>query len=141
MLADERDVLASDCEAVGRPISTPTPEFQYKFVGSAGPDFMVVPYGWNRASFYARGGDDRIQTYGGSLVDGGAGNDRLRSGASPYSDTIRGGPGNDVIFVRDRDLPFARGDKVFCGSGTDTVYVDDNKDKPASDCENVRRAR
>ncbi len=134
VLADRQDSIASDCEAIGRPKGD-----GFKFVGSSGPDFMVIPYGWSPARIYGRGGADRIQTSlaGESRVEGGDGNDRLRS-ARYASDDIRGGAGNDVIYVREKNPTSRDADKVKCGSGRDTVYAD-GKDKVARDCEKVKR--
>jgi Ca2+-binding RTX toxin-like protein len=135
VLADKQDSVASDCEAVGRPKG----EGSFKFVGSSGPDFMVIPYGWSPARIYGRGGADRIQTSiaGESRVEGGDGNDRLRS-ADEARDDVRGNAGRDTIYVRDTNPRTGNEDKVKCGAGRDTVYAD-SKDKIARDCEKVKR--
>ena len=51
----------------------------------------------------------------------------------PGSDTLDGGPGDDVIDARDREE-----DMIDCGPGNDTVYVDITEDG-VFDCENVVR--
>jgi len=77
-------------------------------------------------------GDDCLQGRGGpDKVSGLAGNDALRGGRG--RDRLRGGEGRDVIRA-------ARGsrDRIDCGPGRDTAYVDASKDRWRH-CEKVRR--
>jgi Ca2+-binding RTX toxin-like protein len=75
------------------------------------------------------GNDD---CYGGSGFDGvscGPGNDRIDGGFG--EDDLFGGPGDDTILAAD-----GQADRVNCGVGTDTAYVD-GLDLVNDDCENV----
>jgi hypothetical protein len=77
-----------------------------------------------------RAGND--DCYGGSGFDEvscGAGNDRIDGGFG--EDDLFGGPRNDTISAAD-----GRADRVNCGTGTDTAYVD-RRDRVNEDCENV----
>lgn len=66
-------------------------------------------------------------------VKGTHGNDRMRG--TRRRDRVTGGRGNDVIDVRGGGR-----DRVRCGPGDDTVYVD-RRDRVARDCENVKGGR
>jgi hypothetical protein len=84
------------------------------------------------------GGND--DCYGGSGFDEvscGPGNDRIDGGFG--QDDVFGGPGNDTILAAD-----GQEDRVNCGVGTDTAYVD-QKDivdpAQATICENLFVAR
>lgn len=98
--------------------------------GGAGADRLIGGPGKD----YLNGGS------GDDLLEGGAGNDRLVG--SDGNDTILAGPGNDTVFGEDGDdLIGARDgkvDRIYCGSGDDTVIAD-RFDKVAASCENVRR--
>jgi RTX calcium-binding nonapeptide repeat (4 copies) len=75
------------------------------------------------------GNDD---CYGGSgfdVVSCGPGNDRIDGGFG--QDDLFGGPGDDTILAAD-----GQEDRVNCGVGTDTAYVD-GLDRVNDDCENV----
>lgn len=78
------------------------------------------------------GGDDLHGEAGDDTIIGGAGNDEIIGGSG--ADRLRGGAGNDRIDAV--DVP-ARGDRVSCGGGRDTVTVD-RLDR-VSGCERVRR--
>ncbi|HET6937533.1 MAG TPA: hypothetical protein VFI19_02960, partial [Nocardioides sp.] len=65
---------------------------------------------------------------GADVIDGGAGNDSLDPG--PGADVVRGGTGNDTISVRD-----GVADSVDCGDGVDTVVAD--RADVLRGCENV----
>ena len=88
-------------------------------------------YGLGAADTIAgRAGND--DCYGGSGFDEvscGNGNDRMDGGFG--EDDLFGGPGNDKILAAD-----GRVDRVNCGLGTDTAYVD-RLDRVNDDCENV----
>ncbi len=98
------------------------------------------------------GGNERRPKGGDKVLDGGSGNDLVRSGVgsdnavggrgndflneSPREaseDNYDGGPGDDVFAVNNR--PAAK-DVVVCGSGFDRVLAD-RKDVVAGDCERV----
>jgi Ca2+-binding RTX toxin-like protein len=80
-------------------------------------------------------GDDVIRGEGGNdTINGGNGNDTIKGGRGadtlldndpnvPDIDIINGGDGNDTIDVREGDPNDAQ-DKVDCGPGTDTVFID-----------------
>ena len=77
-------------------------------------------------------GDDCLRGRGGSdKLSGRPGDDTLRGGRG--QDRLRGGTGDDVIRA-------ARGrrDRIDCGPGRDTAYVDASKDRWRH-CEKVRR--
>jgi Ca2+-binding RTX toxin-like protein len=69
---------------------------------------------------------------GDDVLTGGAGNDRLTGGLG--FDRIAGGPGNDRIDARD-----GKHDRVDCGAGRDTAFVDPG-DTVNRNCELVHRA-
>ena len=74
-------------------------------------------------------GDDTVRGGPGSdVVDGGGGNDTIDPG--PGGDVVRGGAGNDTISVRD-----GVADSVDCGDGVDTVTAD--RSDVLTGCENV----
>ena len=86
-------------------------------------------------------GDDRLAGNGGAnlldgaegddLLAGGAGADRLQGGAG--NDAIRGGSGNDAI-----NFPGpASADRIFCGSGRDSIGTAFQRDLVAEDCESL----
>jgi hypothetical protein len=66
-------------------------------------------------------GDDHVQTYDNSVVDGGAGNDMIQVGGSS---TVTGGAGDDYIKVTgdNSTINFAKGD------GNDVVRIDNGSD-------------
>jgi Ca2+-binding RTX toxin-like protein len=73
-----------------------------------------------------RGGNDTIDgNLGNDTIDGGGGNDTIIDNLDtvPDIDTITGGKGDDIIDVREGDVNDTP-DKVDCGPGTDTVFVD-----------------
>ena len=74
-----------------------------------------------------RGGADTIDGGNGNdTINGGGGNDRITDiGVVPDVDIITGGNGDDIIDVREGALNDAP-DKVDCGPGIDTVFVDAN---------------
>ncbi|HEX8075174.1 MAG TPA: hypothetical protein VF545_09350 [Thermoleophilaceae bacterium] len=135
MLADSDDVVAADCEAIGRPAGRGRKLFE----GSAGDDFMGAPYGWHNARMYARAGDDVIQPpqEGQNLIDLGPGDDRVAQ-AGGAVDRVRGGSGRDFIDMYDGVDGPGYSDRIRCGSGHDRVIAD-RKDTVASDCESVKR--
>lgn len=80
------------------------------------------------------GGDGNDTVIGGDGADtlyGGAGADVVRGGNG--RDTLYGGPGADTIRAMD-----GHADKVVCGDGNDTVYVD-WRDTVSTTCENLNR--
>jgi len=97
-------------------------------------------------------GDDLIK--GGPAHDeigGGTGDDRLISGRDHSLDRVYGSGGNDMIFVRGRDLADAgRGDdevfatyptsdmEIFCGPGEDTVVFNEETKASTFDCEHIK---
>ncbi len=126
------------------------------YVGTDGPEEIVVRQVLDTVKIQGRGGDDVLKAADGAdSVDGGAGNDVIDAGFG--DDTIVGGPGkdrisadtaggdcgpywcktdfgNDTIDVRDGEV-----DSVDCGAGTDTVTADAD-DVIAPNCESVNRA-
>lgn len=66
-------------------------------------------------------------------VVGGQGPDRLK-GQAGVGNRLEGGPGNDLLDVRDD--PDVR-DEVFCGAGSDVALTDD-VDTASDDCEDAR---
>jgi Ca2+-binding RTX toxin-like protein len=126
------------------------------FVGGEGPDtFMLL---FTNGVVEGRGGNDTIagSDYA-DRIDGGAGDDQLSGGfgddaitGGPGRDDIAGdrtaaceygpiygvctiGSGNDTIYAQDGEA-----DKVDCGPGADTAYVD--AIDSVVDCENVQVA-
>jgi Ca2+-binding RTX toxin-like protein len=109
--------------------------------GTFGPDDLE---GTNQADrIYGLGAADTItgkagndDCYGGSGADTircGDGNDRIDGGFG--EDKLFGGPGDDTISAADGQM-----DRVSCGQGTDTAYVDEFDvvvDNLLSRCENV----
>lgn len=94
-----------------------------------------------------RGGDGDDSLFGGQGSDrlhGGPGNDSLKgekqfSDGRPASDHIAGEAGDDFIDALD-----TRRDRIYCGTGLDTAYADDNRgaDRPDvvdDSCEEVTR--
>jgi len=88
---------------------------------------------------YGMGGNDRLNgSDGNDVLDGGSGNDEIEAGGG--RDVIRGGPGNDSIDLGPLDLTaHPQSGSVSCGSGQDTVNIQDNTaSAPVSaDCERV----
>ena len=127
-----------------------------RFVGTDGPDEVVLRQVGEASELVGLGGDDRLRGGDGpDRLDGGPGADSLDGGfgddtivAGPGRDTISAdlaggdcGPlwcklpyGNDTVDVRDGEA-----DSVTCGAGTDTVLADP-ADTVAPDCETVTRA-
>jgi hypothetical protein len=99
-----------------------------KLAGTAAGDHIV-----------GRGGDDRINGAGGDdCVAGEGGNDRVRGGAGGDElrggrgrDRLAGGAGDDVIRARKGSA-----DRINCGAGDDTVYLDNRRDR-ARHCETI----
>ena len=84
--------------------------------GRSGRDRLTGGQGRDR--LYGGLGGDRISGgEGGDVLDGGPGNDRIAAG--PGANRIRAGRGNDFV-----DAENGRRDRVFCGSGRDTVQAD-----------------
>jgi Ca2+-binding RTX toxin-like protein len=101
-----------------------------KLTGSAGGDRIRGHGGADRIN--AGAGDDCASGQGGAdRIKGGDGADVLKGGRG--RDRIKGGKGADVIRVR-------RGgrDRVNCGPGKDTVYLNKRFDR-AHNCEKVHR--
>jgi Ca2+-binding RTX toxin-like protein len=119
--------------------------------GGDGDD--VLDGGTGGDILFGRAGSDSIRgeagrdtvygSTGADAVDAGSGDDRLSGGdaadelvAGPGRDQVSGGRAGDVIRVADGDA-----DVVDCGTGRDTVYVEE--DAPARDrlrnCETVLR--
>ena len=74
------------------------------------------PAGFYTLKVYGLGGNDRITLHfwgAPSLLDGGAGNDRITSGEG--ADTLLGGPGNDQLRGAEGD------DLILGGAGDDTL--------------------
>jgi hypothetical protein len=127
-----------------------------RFVGSEGPDEVVLRQVGEPSQLVGLGGDDRLRGGdgpdrldggpGADVLDGGFGDDAIVGG--PGRDSVSGdlaggdcGPlwckvpwGNDAIDVRDGEA-----DSVACGAGADTVLAD-AADTVAPDCETVTRA-
>ncbi|HEX8067621.1 MAG TPA: hypothetical protein VF520_13965 [Thermoleophilaceae bacterium] len=138
VLADLTDTIASDCEAVGRPVRGGGSLFK----GSNGDDYMGAPYGWEPARMIAKAGDDRVQPppFGPNRIELGSGDDRVRE-TGGATNRVYAGPGNDFVDVREVFEATRYLDRVECGTGRDRVLADP-RDKVASDCESVvRRAR
>lgn len=76
---------------------------------------------------------------GDDTIDGRAGADGLGGGRG--NDEITGGPGRDVIVSRSGDdtVHAADGeiDEISCGTGADTVYLDEGLDDVAGNCESL----
>lgn len=66
-------------------------------------------------------------------IYGGRGSDTITDNTGRDNDQIYGGRGNDTIDVREGDTSK---DFVYCGPGTDTVFIDDLYDE-IHDCEIV----
>jgi Ca2+-binding RTX toxin-like protein len=98
------------------------------------------------------GGNDRLfGELGNDTLDGGAGKDRLDGGAGkdrilggpgddvlvggPGKDTFSAGAGNDTVNARDRVV----GERIDCGPGRRDIAIIDIGDRPARNCEVVRR--
>jgi Ca2+-binding RTX toxin-like protein len=97
-------------------------------------------------------GDDLIK--GGPAHDeigGGSGDDRLIAGRDPQLDRVYGSGGNDMLFVRGKDLADAgRGNdeviatdptsamEIFCGPGEDKVVFNEETDAETFDCEQIK---
>jgi Ca2+-binding RTX toxin-like protein len=109
--------------------------------GTFGPDDLTGTNQMDR--IYGLGAADTLRglagnddCYGGSGADTircGAGNDRIDGGFG--EDGLYGGPGDDTISAAD-----GQEDRVSCGQGTDTAYVDELDvvvDNLLSRCENV----
>jgi hypothetical protein len=104
---------------------------------ASGPSTVTCP---SRGVFWITAalgdGDDGFDSSGVALaagVNGGAGNDRIATGAA--WDTIDGSAGADVIRTRDGAY-----DSVTCGTGSDSGEVD-SQDRLSADCEpEVQRA-
>ena len=96
-----------------------------------GTNQMDRIYGLGAADvIWGKGGND--DCYGGSGFDEvscGNGKDRIDGGFG--EDDLFGGPANDKILAAD-----GLADRVNCGTGTDTAYVD-GLDRVNEDCENV----
>ena len=128
--ADRRDRVARDCEVVAVDSRIALTRRGDRF--TAFRSGLVVKGGAGR---------DRLSTGAFSVtIDGGAGNDRIRGGAT--SSRLIGGRGRDVItsdeefdeiLVRDGEV-----DRVTCGGGRDFVTAD-RRDKIAKDCRQVDR--
>jgi Ca2+-binding RTX toxin-like protein len=98
--------------------------------GGPGNDTMAGRAGDDR--IFGDAGDDHITgDRGFDHIAGGSGNDEIFGNLDP--DTISGGPGDDRINVVRGDV-----DSVRCGPGRDVVFADPG-DKVAGDCEDVRR--
>lgn len=105
--------------------------------GKAGAD-TVYGYGGNDKLY---GGDGRDTIRGGKGADrvvGGAGRDDVKG--NDGTDSIYGLGGDDVLRARD-----AHQDKVYCGDGQDTAYVDRrdtfptaSASRPRGTCESIR---
>jgi Ca2+-binding RTX toxin-like protein len=98
--------------------------------GGPGNDTMAGRAGDDR--IFGDAGDDHITgDRGFDHIAGGSGNDEIFGNLDP--DTISGGPGDDRINVVRGDI-----DSVRCGPGRDVVFADPG-DSVAGDCEDVRR--
>jgi Ca2+-binding RTX toxin-like protein len=98
--------------------------------GGPGSDTIAGRSGDDR--IFGDAGDDHITGDRGSdHIAGGSGNDEVFGNLDP--DTISGGPGDDRINVVRGDV-----DSVRCGPGHDVVFADP-ADSVAGDCEDVRR--
>jgi Ca2+-binding RTX toxin-like protein len=126
------------------------------FVGGEGPDTFILLF--TNGTVEGRGGNDAIagSDYA-DRIDGGTGDDQLSGGfgddvitGGPGHDDIAGdrtasceygpvygvctiGSGNDTIYAQDGEA-----DKVDCGPGADTAYVD--AVDSVANCENVQTA-
>jgi Ca2+-binding RTX toxin-like protein len=97
-----------------------------------GPGNDTIAGRSNDDRIFGDAGDDHITgDRGFDHISGGSGNDEIFGNLDP--DTISGGPGNDRINVVRGDH-----DTVRCGPGHDVVFADP-ADRVASDCEDVRR--
>ena len=165
--ADDRDVVAPDCEVVIRN------DNQVRLTGGK-DSFRAARPG---LTIFGFGGDDDIAAGAAKSVSGGSGDDRITLGSAVditangdsgndriYGlvgrDRINGGPGNDKLYgERSNDridggpgrdgIDAGQGDdvirvrdgavdRVHCSSGRDVV-VADRKDKIERDCERVSR--
>jgi Ca2+-binding RTX toxin-like protein len=98
--------------------------------GGPGNDTMAGRAGDDR--IFGDAGDDHITgDRGFDHIAGGSGDDEIFGNLDP--DTTSGGPGNDRINVVRGDI-----DSVRCGPGHDVVFADPG-DRVAGDCEDVRR--
>lgn len=79
-------------------------------------------------------GDDVLRGRpGNDSLDGGAGNDRLWPGRG--ADVQQGGDGNDVLHALADDNQL---DKIDCGPGSDTVWLNANESDTHVNCEVVK---
>jgi Ca2+-binding RTX toxin-like protein len=101
-------------------------------LGGSGSDFI---YGTNSNNWVrgGSGGDNLWGVYGNDLLEGGDGNDQMNAG--PGADTFLGNGGDDSFYAVDRVA-----DKIYCGSGYDTITYDSTLDHVSSDCE-IKQAR
>jgi Ca2+-binding RTX toxin-like protein len=98
--------------------------------GGAGDDTIAGRSGDDR--IFGEDGDDQITgDRGADHISGGAGNDTIFGNLAP--DVIAGGSGDDRINVVRGEI-----DTVRCGPGHDVVLADGH-DRVAADCEDVRR--
>lgn len=79
------------------------------------------------------GKDDLKGGDGNDIVEGRSGNDKLDGGKG--RDKLDGGSGHDKILARDGEK-----DEVFCGSGRDTVTVDE-RDLVSRTCEKLLKPK
>lgn len=70
---------------------------------------------------------------GGDVIDAGAGNDRIYAGRG--ADVIDAGEGDDVARVLARD---GRVDRVHCGPGRDTIWLQETERDEHVNCEVVK---
>jgi hypothetical protein len=115
------------------PVATPTPVPPAPTAPAPPPSGPRATAGPDRLTGGA--GNDRFNGGAGNdTLIGGAGNDTLVGG--PGKDKLNGGAGADRLDARDR----AKGDRVTCGPGRDTVQAD-RGDRVARDCERIRWTR
>ncbi|MBM6405352.1 peptidoglycan DD-metalloendopeptidase family protein [Phycicoccus sp. CSK15P-2] len=114
--------------------------------GFAGAD-VISGYGGNDTLKGNNGHDTIYGNDGADTIDGGAGSDKVVGGNG--HDDVKGGDGADEIYGLDgSDVLRARDDKedkVYCGAGNDTAYLDrldlmptSELNKPQGTCENIK---
>jgi Ca2+-binding RTX toxin-like protein len=100
--------------------------------GAGGSDTLFGKRGADKL-FGGPGNDTLFGGGGTDVLDGGEQNDVIYDDDSSGGDKLRGRSGNDTLFSID-----GAADRVNCGAGIDTAFVDRRKDVVA-DCETVIR--
>lgn len=102
-----------------------------RVVGDKRPDVILGNAEGNE--LVGNGDNDFIRGRAGNdIVSGDAGDDDLRPG--PGADRVTGGAGNDVVHAATDDDQI---DRINCGPGDDTVFLNSHEADVVADCEHV----